>query len=138
MGGFITTVARLARANIRPIFLNAPDQPPSFAKRLYDITGTIVSLLILNYVAAPFMLLTWKDSIQGWANLAWYGHAAVFGGLAFFYAGGAKILRQFHPQVSKTAALKANGGVSGATTPAVEKSGFQVPPPLDEVVPPKK
>ncbi|KAK7471090.1 Lysophospholipid acyltransferase [Stygiomarasmius scandens] len=138
MGGFITTVARLARANIRPIFLNAPDQPPSFAKRLYDITGTIVSLLILNYVAAPFMLLTWKDSIQGWANLAWYGHAAVFGGLVFFYAGGAKILRQFHPQVSKTAALKANGGVSGATTPAVEKSGFQVPPPLDQVVPPKK
>ncbi|KAF5357589.1 hypothetical protein D9758_007471 [Tetrapyrgos nigripes] len=99
MGGFITTVARLVRKNIRPIFLNAPNQPPSLFKRLYDIIGIITSLIVLNYVTAPFMLLTFKDSIQAWSNLGWYGHYIVFGGLAFFYAGGARVLRPLHPKV---------------------------------------
>ena len=83
------------------------------------------------------MLLTWKDSIRGWANLGWYGHIIVFGGMAFFYVGGAKILRGFHPKGVKLG-KGSNGTASGATTPTVEKSGLQIPPPLDEVISPRK
>ncbi|THV01485.1 hypothetical protein K435DRAFT_853744 [Dendrothele bispora CBS 962.96] len=139
IGGFITTLTHLICTNVRPIFLNDPSQPPSTLKHLYDVTGTIVSLSILNCVAAPFMLLTWKDSIQGWANLGWYGPIAIFYRLVFLYAGGVRVCRMFHPQMSKTTQFKAgNGTVSGAMTPAVEKSGFHVAPPLDTVVPPRK
>ncbi|KAG5731995.1 Lysophospholipid acyltransferase [Termitomyces sp. T112] len=94
MGGFITTVARLARNNIRPLLLPAPGQPQSELKEIYDIAGTTLSALILNYSASPFMLLTAKDSFTAWSRLGWYGHIIVFGGLVFFYAGGTSYFKK--------------------------------------------
>jgi len=96
MGGFITTAARLVRANIRPLLLppaSNPSAPPSILKRIYDLLGTFVSILILNYAASPFILLTARDSVLTWSQLGWYGHIIVMGGLAFFYAGGTKFFR---------------------------------------------
>ena len=99
----MTTVSRLCRANIRPIFLPAESLSPSLAKHLYDIAGTILTVLSLNYICAPFILLTIRDSLQAWSVLRWYGFWIIFGGLAFFYAGGSRILRSFHPKVTKGA-----------------------------------
>lgn len=99
----MTTVSRLSRANIRPIFLPAEGQSPSLAKHVYDIVGTIFTVLSLNYICAPFMLLTIRDSLQAWSVLRWYGFWIIFGGLAFFYAGGRKVLKGFHPKAAKGA-----------------------------------
>ncbi|KAJ7229069.1 endoplasmic reticulum protein [Mycena pura] len=121
-GGFMTTIARLARANIRPLLLPAPGSPPSLAKRAYDVLGTIVTLLLLNYATAPFMLLDAGASFATWARLGFYGHIIIGGGLAFFYCGGTKFFR--HGQTA-----------SGGMTPVQEKQ-FMVPPTLDQVVPP--
>jgi len=97
MGGFITTVARLVRQNIRPFF--ASGSPGSLTKRLYDVVGTATTILILNYAATPFILLTIKESLQSWRVLNFYGHVMVIGALAFFNLGGTQYLRGLQKQM---------------------------------------
>ncbi|KAF9268285.1 MBOAT-domain-containing protein [Marasmius fiardii PR-910] len=133
MGGFITTAARLARANIRPLVLSEPGQSASLAKHLYDLIGTLTSIVVLNYVTPPFMVLTWNDSIEVWTRLGWYGHIIVMGGLIFFYAGGAKFFRSLQAKDGK----KKTPNGSGADTPVVEKT-FQLPPSFDKLAPPPR
>lgn len=133
MGLFVTTAARLARANFRPLVLPAPGQKPSIAKRIYDILGTVVSTIILNYVASAFMLLSLRDSITVWARLGFYGHFIIFGGLIFFYTGGTKFLKRL--QAKQGLKLAANGNASGTSTP-VEEKNVLLPPPVDEIFPP--
>ncbi|TFY69479.1 hypothetical protein EVJ58_g386 [Rhodofomes roseus] len=100
-GGFIQTAQRLCRRHIRPLVLpatyvaarGAPPPPQTTIKRTYDIVGTLVTILILNYAVIPFMLLDVRPSLTGWANLKWYGHLAIGGVLVIFYTGGAGVLR---------------------------------------------
>ncbi|KAK7061370.1 MBOAT, membrane-bound O-acyltransferase family-domain-containing protein [Favolaschia claudopus] len=132
-GGFITTIARLARANIRPLLLPAPGASPSLAKRVYDILGTILTVTLLNFAAAPFMILGVKDSITAWGRLGFYGHIIIGGSMAFFYAGGTKGLRGMQARQA-TRIVKVN---STMTTPVNEKQ-FMVPPSFDQIVPPQK
>lgn len=142
-GGFVQTAGRLCRANIRPLVLpplaspqitiSKPSDtktaktispPETFAKRVYDILGTLCSILILNYTAAPFMLLGISPSLRAWGRLGWYGHWMIGGTLAFFYLGGKPFLKGFQVGRMKSAA---QGPVSsGAVTP-----GPLVVPPLD-------
>lgn len=147
MGGFITTLARLARNNIRPLLLPAPGQAESEFKELYDIAGTTLSTVILNYAASPFMILTATDSLTVWSRLGWYGHIIVFGGLAFFYAGGTSYFKKLQVQagivtVGKKSTTDKGGSNfnatdSGVSTPINEKT-FTLPPNFDEVISPKK
>ena len=116
MGGFITSAARLARSNIRPLLLPAPNQPPSITKRIYDVAGTVLSILVLNYAAAPFMILTVTDSFAVWKRLGFYGHILVFGGLFFFRAGGSGYFKDL--QVKRgivEQAKKPKGAVDGTS-----------------------
>ena len=139
MGGFITTAARLARSNIRPLLLPAPGERPSAAKEVYDITGTLLSTAILNYAASPFMLLTARDSFLAWSRLGYYGHIIIGGGLVFFYAGGTKYFRRLQKERSIAADGKGsvtNGSIprSAEGTPVLEKTST-LPPTLDKVMP---
>ncbi|PSR73493.1 hypothetical protein PHLCEN_2v10785 [Hermanssonia centrifuga] len=141
-GGFVQTVGRLCRSHIRPLFLpatyvasrTAPPPPQTFIKRVYDLVGTLTCILILNYLAAPFMLLTWHDSILGWSRLAWYGHVMIVSAMAFFYGGGTGFLKRIQAARVKKAGVgksetNGNGTPSGATTPNL----VQTLPPLDDV-----
>lgn len=112
LGGFITTGARLARGNIRPLLLPGPNEQPSTAKRLYDLGGIVLSILIVNYAAAPFMLLNVKDSLTVWSRLGWYGHIIIFGALAFFYCGGTNYFRQLQKAKGIAPPVKAANGVA--------------------------
>ena len=115
MGGFITTAARLVRSNIRPLLLPAPGQKPSTTKVFYDIVGTLVSTTILNYAAAPFMLLSARNSLTVWSRLGYYGHIIIGGGLVFFYAGGTRHFRHLQKEWGIVPPVKApgNGSASG-------------------------
>ncbi|KAJ2929534.1 hypothetical protein H1R20_g7551, partial [Candolleomyces eurysporus] len=93
MGGFITAAARQARTLIRPFFAPAEGQNPGLVKHLYDLTTIVLSAMILNYAASPFIILSAKDSIETWKVLGWYGHVVIMGSLLFFYAGGAAFLK---------------------------------------------
>jgi len=139
MGGFITSAARLARSNIRPLLLPAPGEQSSGAKELYDIGGTLLSTTILNYAASPFMLLTAKDSFLVWSRLGYYGHIIIGGALIFFYGGGTKYFKRLQKARGITAdgkAAAANGSASRGT-PVSEKT-FTLPPALDQVIPPSE
>lgn len=93
----MSSVSRLSRANIRPLLLPPPGTPPSKFKRAYDIAGTITTVICMDFIATPFMLLSIRNSLAAWRALDWYGLWIIFGGLAFFYAGGGKALKGFHP-----------------------------------------
>ncbi|KAF8351002.1 MBOAT, membrane-bound O-acyltransferase family-domain-containing protein [Amanita rubescens] len=118
-GGFITAAARLARANIRPLILPGPNEQPSTAKRLYDLGGIILSIVIVNYATAPFMLLSVKDSLTCWSRLGWYGHIIIFGALLFFYGGGTVYFKQL--QKEKGIAPPGKGANGTATKPPAKK-----------------
>lgn len=87
-------------------------------------------------MAAPFMLLTWQDSIMGWSRLGWYGHIAVGGTLAFFYLGGTKFLKRKQAARAKKAGVAVNGKASangsGTSTPSTPGEA-PILPPLDDV-----
>jgi lysophospholipid acyltransferase len=102
----MTTVSRLSRANIRPLLLPAPGASPSLLKRVYDVTGTVATITCVNFITAPFMLLSIRDSVEAWRALGWYGFYIIFGGLIFFYAGGSKVLKNFHPQTTDKPTLQ--------------------------------
>jgi len=148
LGGFVTSVARLVRANIRPFFLPAEGQPPSLWKKAYDVVGIITSAVVLNFAASPFLILSARVSWAAWANLAFYGHFLIFGGMLFFYLGGAGLCRRWHKKLGivvpargapRAPAKEANGNgsavSSGVSTPASEMN-FVLPPPVDKLVPP--
>lgn len=97
-----------------------------------------MSILLLNYIGPPFMLLGIKDSLSCWNQLGWYGHVVVFGALAFFYGGGQKALRSLHPDVPKLSredsrASSLTPRSSGTSTPV---ESFALPPTLDQFVKP--
>ena len=139
MGGFITTAARLARSNIRPLLLppaSNPSASPSPLKRIYDLLGLLLSILILNYAAAPFVLLTASDSLLTWSRLGWYGHIIVMGGLLIFYAGGTKLFLGLQKARGILPPKPSVSVQNGTATPVSEKT-FTLPPSVDTVVPPR-
>jgi lysophospholipid acyltransferase len=114
MAALITSVARQARIAFRPLFISP--SPYASLKPLYDILSVVVSMTLLNYVAAPFIIAGYSDSIQLWKLLGWYGHIIVVGGLAFFMMGGSKVFRGIQkscgvlpPQTTSKGAAAANG-----------------------------
>ncbi|KAF9563341.1 endoplasmic reticulum protein [Agrocybe pediades] len=149
MGGFITAAARQARANFRPLLVapaSKPNAPNSAFKPIYDLGGIVLSAMILNYAASPFIILSAKDSVTTWKALGWYGHVIVMGSLVFFYAGGTKFFRNLQkkmgvlpPPRGKPAASGAdsNGNSSGTSTPIGEKN-FVMPPSVDTFVRPEQ
>jgi len=98
LGGFVTYVGRKCRAGFRPLILPPPRAPSTWAKRVYDLLGTLVSILLLNFLAAPFMLLNFADSMEAWSRLGWYGCWIVGSGVIFFNAGGSKYLQGLQKQ----------------------------------------
>ncbi|KLO10167.1 MBOAT-domain-containing protein [Schizopora paradoxa] len=142
-GGFIQTAGRLCRSNLRPLLLPADYNPktsgklpsPSLAKRLYDVVGIACTVLLTNYTAAPFMLLSIRSSLQGWGALGWYGHVMIVGSFAFFYGGGAAWCQGLQKRRVKAAGVTTNGHghkTGNGTTPVTPGAG--VLPPVDLAV----
>ena len=144
LGGFLTTVARLARSTIRPLFLptisiptgskvaNAnghdakpPPLPATLMKTAYDVAGTVCTLMVVNFACIPHILLHLSDSAVAWRRLYWYGLLMVFGPMAFFYGGGAAWLKGIQAKRLRSA----NASVSGPGTPGVAPTI----PPVDAV-----
>ena len=132
MGGFITSAARLARQNIRPFTQHSS----KLIQQIYDVVGILTTIFVLNYAAAPFMILRARDSISAWMVLGWYGHIIVIGGLAFFYLGGTKYLRDLQKKKGILPPPKgsAKATTNGTATPT-EAKNFVLPPAVDMVVP---
>jgi lysophospholipid acyltransferase len=96
--GFITTLGRLARSSIRPLFVPVPGDvtstSPTFAKRVYDVAGIVATIMMINYGAGAFMLGTVESSSEFYRRVAWHGHILLVAGLLFFYGGGSRVLKK--------------------------------------------
>jgi lysophospholipid acyltransferase len=104
--------------------------------------------MLVNYAAAPFMLLTIEDTLECFSRVAWYGYIIVGGSLFFFYAGGTRALKKAQAKRVKNYQDKlaeekeresereewANGtayeteGGSGTATPSSSGETYVVPP----------
>lgn len=139
-GGFVQTVGRLCRGYLRPLVLppaypagRATTPPPQTPlKRAYDVVGVICTILALNYIAPPFMLLTIRDSLAGWRALNWYGHWMIGGALVFFYGGGTRFLKKRQEARAKKAGLAIQQTLNANATEEAKR--VQMLPPVDEAV----
>jgi len=141
LGGFITTVARLARSTIRPLVLPVVSEPTShkstsghdarpsqphatMLKSVYDVAGTICTIMLINFVCTPFILLHLPDSIEAWRRLHWYGLWMIFGGMAFFYSGGTAWLKGLQAKRER----RSNATTLSANGPGTPGTPLTVPP----------
>ena len=85
-------------------------------------------------MAAPFMLLTVKDSLLAWHRLGMYGTWMIGGTLIFFYAGGQRTLRKMQQEKLKDVKGEKQPG-DGTMTP---NGNMTLPPPIDVVMPLQK
>lgn len=100
--------------------------------------------MLVNYAAAPFMLLTVEDSLECFSRVAWYGYFIVGGSLFFFYAGGSRSLKKAQAKrvVNYQATLaeekEREESVNGTAYDSDGGSGIVTPSSSDEthVVPP--
>ncbi|KAG8856794.1 lysophospholipid acyltransferase [Tulasnella sp. 330] len=134
LGSLLSSAAKGARRYFRPFFLPALANssaaskfaPPSTLKRVYDVLGTATTIVILNYIVAPFMILGFWDSLHAWWSLYAYGHVIVIGFLIWGNAlGGFGYLAA----MAKKRALKASTKEAWAakesmTTPAAPGTPF--------------
>ena len=90
LGAFVQTVAKNFRRYIRPFFLSpakdASDKNPAPlpSKRFYDIICWLVTQISFSFVTAPFVLLTFQDSIKVWARVYFYVPIGVALSIAIF------------------------------------------------------
>jgi len=139
-GGFVTTAARLVRSSVRPLLIPVPGQPmtpPSFNKKIYDWSGVVLTAMLMNYAAAPFMLLTIGDSLECFSRVAWYGYTIVGGSLFFFYAGGTRSLKKAQAKrvmnyQEKLAEREREESVNGTAYETEGGSGVATPSSSDE------
>jgi len=132
-GGFMQTAQRSVRTLIRPLMLPPPGTPTvsdhrnwRIIKFLYDVAGTLTTILLLNYAVIPFILLDLRSSIEGWRRAYWYGHFVIGASLIFFRSGAAKYLMALQAKRVLAAAE--------ATRRAAEEKSMSTKPGL--VVPP--
>ncbi|KAI0080680.1 MBOAT-domain-containing protein [Panus rudis PR-1116 ss-1] len=144
-GAFAQTVGRLCRTYIRPLFLpasyvaarGAPPPPQTFLKRAYDVIGIVNTLIVLNYMAGPFMLSTIENCLITWSRLWWYGHFLLGGALVFFYCGGIRMLRRIQAQRVKQAGgipkAAVDGQIAGTGSGSATPSMSKMAAPLDDL-----
>jgi len=77
--------ARIIRRNIRPWFLKDDGISPAPNKIYYDIICVFGTSFTLNYLMAPFILLSFDASWKVWMSVNWIGHiiCGIVFGLAF-------------------------------------------------------
>lgn len=159
-GGFAQTAARLARTYLRPLFLSPlemlppklpealakqgieiPPPPRTLFKQIYDILGTVTTILILNYTAAPFTLWYWSVSLEAWRRMDWYGFWII--GLAFvvFYGPSGKLFKKWKEDKMKKASKGLAKDIVGENynhptlrTAEMKGTGLQTVAPVDQVV----
>lgn len=63
---------QILRRNLRPLMVKPGGESKPF-KPLYDVIGTILSVSVVNYLAAPFIILHFWDSLYAWYTVYFYG-----------------------------------------------------------------
>lgn len=118
--GFLTSLGRLFRRNIRPLVLEQPGQSQSqvrqLAKRAYDILGWLTVQITLNYIVSSFLLLHLAPSVRFYNRTWWYGDLLIAASFGFFKVGGAqKVAKALGVSIPKKAERSTKAGVAEET-----------------------
>eukprot|EP00276_Gloeochaete_wittrockiana_P008682 CAMPEP_0184650380 /NCGR_PEP_ID=MMETSP0308-20130426/7902_1 /TAXON_ID=38269 /ORGANISM="Gloeochaete witrockiana, Strain SAG 46.84" /LENGTH=392 /DNA_ID=CAMNT_0027083847 /DNA_START=424 /DNA_END=1602 /DNA_ORIENTATION=- len=81
--GFMWTfIGRELRRRVRPHFVVYDEKGDEVGqrplKKVYDITGRIITSVGLQYIGASFALLNWYPALLCWRSLFFTGHAGAF------------------------------------------------------------
>lgn len=122
LGGFVQSLGRKVRTNVRPFFLaanypllsgsekTAAERTP--LKRVYNFFSWLSVQLVLNFIVAPFMLLSVVPALEAWWRVSFYGLFMTFVPLGLFSLGLGKRLRKMQ---------KARAEKAGVNPETVEK-----------------
>lgn len=101
----IQQLARHIRKSVRPIFFADVRRPDptlstfraySVAQIVYSILSNVCTIMMINYLASSFILLSIEACMTACRSVAWYGHTISVVGLAAFELGLGKVLRPLH------------------------------------------
>lgn len=92
-GAIVTSTAQILRRTLRPLFVS-PSSPLSKFKILYDMAGFFTTVIVLNYIAAPFVVLTIDKGLMIWKDLYFFGHILCGAVILMEWIGIMKWIRQ--------------------------------------------
>ena len=107
MGAFAQTSAKNIRRYIRPFFMTPDGKKGTSNKTYYDVVCWFVTQFTFCFVTAPFVILSFSDSIKVWARVYFYALIGVLSCIGFFASPGKKWLitrldKRNHPHLRKT------------------------------------
>lgn len=109
LGAFVQTTAKNFRRHVRPFFLTPDGKKGTKYKIYYDAASWFVTQTAFCFVTAPFVILSFRDSIQAWARVYFYCIVGVAASMAFFASPAKpwltkKLDKRNHPHVLKRTA----------------------------------
>jgi lysophospholipid acyltransferase len=113
LASFVQTAAKQYRRNIRPFFIDPVSQKPLPSKKYYDFASWLATQTTFSFVAAPFIILGLKDSLEVWSRVNYYAVITTFSTLAFFASPAKSYVRKMLEKKSREA-----GGRLSRTTSA--------------------
>ncbi|KAF2965770.1 hypothetical protein GQX73_g7794 [Xylaria multiplex] len=103
LASFVQTAAKHYRRNVRPFFLDPVSQKPLPNKKYYDFISWLATQTTFSFVAAPFIILGFKESLQVWSRVNFYAIFTTFATLAFFASPAKAQLRKMLEDKSRQA-----------------------------------
>ncbi|KAI0413713.1 membrane-bound O-acyltransferase domain-containing protein 1 [Xylaria grammica] len=103
LASLVQTAAKHYRRNIRPFFLDPVTQKPLPNKKYYDFASWLATQTTFSFVAAPFIILGFKDSLEVWSRVNFYAIFTTFATLAFFASPAKVYLRKMFENRSREA-----------------------------------
>ncbi|KAI0458347.1 MBOAT family protein [Xylaria acuta] len=100
---FVQTAAKHCRRNLRPFFLDPLTQKPLPNKKYYDFASWLATQATFSFVAAPFIILGFKESLQVWSRVNFYAIFTTFATLAFFASPAKGYIRKTLEKKSREA-----------------------------------
>jgi hypothetical protein len=92
-----TAVNRKAFKHLRPYFVEA-DGSSGLKKKVYDVIGTLCTILTMHYFVIPFLALSWAQSIQALMHLKFAGHVMM---IVLYVAFSLVPVRTLHSRETK-------------------------------------
>jgi lysophospholipid acyltransferase len=72
------------RRHVRPFFLTPDGTKPTAAKPYYDIASWLATQAVMSFTVAPFIILSFSDTLKAWSRVYFYGFVAVAFSMAVF------------------------------------------------------
>ncbi|KAI1431608.1 membrane-bound O-acyltransferase domain-containing protein 1 [Xylaria sp. CBS 124048] len=108
LASFVQTAAKHYRRSVRPFFLDPVTQKPLPNKKYYDIASWLATQTTFSFVASPFIILGFKESLQVWSRVYFYAVFTTFATLAFFASPAKVYLRKMLENKSREAGGRLN------------------------------